>query len=209
MSRRENFIQEALPGISAQSVTLGNLDIPPVQLPKTPNRVEQLVMYKTPTEIMKEYIPLRGDMHAGETPDDTWRRKAEESRTGLSGNSRVNSFYGIKEDDPDTLENSIKREGVQNPVTLQTKELSAFSSLRKPSVFGGHHRIATAAKINPDMLVPVEYADTFYDSSTNKRRQGEDPGSPDKPRFPVAKEPTSSSSRKSSSSKKSSSSNKS
>jgi hypothetical protein len=205
VSRKENFIQEALPGIPARSVSSGNVYIPPVHLPKTPKRplVEQLAMYKTPKEIITDYNPLRGDMHGGETPKDTWDRKAEEGRKGLSGNSRVNSFYGVKEDDPDTLENSIRREGVQNPVTIQPKDLT-FGY--RPEVFGGHHRIATANKINPNMLIPVEYADSYSDASTNQRRQGDDPGSPDKPRFPYnAKESTSSSS----SSSKTSSSNKS
>lgn len=176
VSRKDNFIQEALPGIPARSVSSGNVYIPPVRLPKTPKRqpVEQLAMYKTPTEIMKEYVPLKGDMHAGETEQDTWDRKAEESLKGFAGNSRNKAF---SESHPDTLANSIKREGVQNPVTLQTKDLSVFNM---PSqVYGGHHRIATAAKINPDMLVPVTYADSFSGASTNARNQGYDPRFPD------------------------------
>ena len=204
MSRKENFIQEAFPGMPARYVTSGNAYRPRgvEEEPEENTSVEQLAMYKTPKEIMSEYNPLRGDIRSGETPKDTWKRKAEEGRTGLSGNSRIDSFYGVKEDDPDTLENSIKREGVQNPVTIQPKDLT-FGY--RPEVFGGHHRIATANKINPNMLVPVEYAESFTDASTNKRRQGDDPGSPDKPRFPYnAKGPTaSSSSSKSSSSNKS------
>jgi hypothetical protein len=183
MSRKGNFIQEALPGMPARYVTSGPAYIPPFQLPRTPKRprVEQLAMYKTPKEIMKEYVPLKGDMRSGETTDDTWARKAKESRTGLSGNSRIEAF---SEESPDTLANSIKREGVQNPVTLQTKDLSAFNM---PSeVFGGHHRVATAAKINPNMLVPVTYADSFSGASTNARNHGDDP------RFPVEQKQASS-----------------
>jgi hypothetical protein len=204
VSRRENFIQEALPGVPEPArVRNYPYEAASYEEDKDTPAVEQLAMYKTPKEIITDYNPLRGDMHGGETPKDTWKRKAEEGRTGLSGNSRINSFYGVKEDDPDTLENSIKREGVQNPVTIQPKDLT-FGY--RPEVFGGHHRIATANKINPNMLIPVEYADKFDDASTNQRRQGDDPGSPDKPRFPYnAKEPSSSSS----SSSKTSSSNKS
>ena len=184
MSRKGNFIQEALPGIPARSVSSGNVYIPPVQLPKTPKEqpVEQLAMYKTPTEVMSEYDPLKGDVRAGESHRMTWNRKAEEGRTGLSGNSRMDAF---SEESPDTLANSIKREGVQNPVTLQTKELSALSIFgARPQVFGGHHRVATASKIDPDMLIPVTYADSFSGASTNARRQGDDP------RFPVAAKTT-------------------
>jgi hypothetical protein len=176
VSRKGNFIQEALPGMPARYVTSGNAYIPPVRLPKTPKRkpVEQLAMYKTPAEVMSEYDPLKGDVRVGESHRMTWNRKAEEGRTGLSGNSRMDAF---SVDSPDTLANSIKREGVQNPVTLQVKDLSIFET--RPQVFGGHHRIATAAKINPDMLVPVTYADSFSGASTNTRKQGDDP------RFPV------------------------
>lgn len=171
----------------ARYVTSGPSYIPPVRLPRTSKRapVEQLAMYKTPKEILSEYNPLRGDIRGGETPKDTWKRKADEGRKGLSGNSRNEAF---SVDSPDTLENSIRREGVQNPVTIQPKDLT-FGY--RPEVFGGHHRIATANKINPDMLIPVEYADRFDDASTNRRRQGADPGSLDKPRFPT--EPRSSS----------------
>jgi hypothetical protein len=204
MSRKDTFIQEAIPGIPEPARVRNYPDESAFyEEEQDAPAVEQLAMYKTPKEIITDYNPLRGDIHGGETPKDTWRRKAEEGRTGLSGNSRVNSFYGVTEDDPDTLENSIKREGVQNPVTLQSKDLKYGY---RPEVFGGHHRIATANKINPNMLIPVEYADTFTDASTNQRRQGDDPGSPDKPRFPYnAKGPASSSP----SSSKSSSSNKS
>jgi hypothetical protein len=200
MSRRENFIQEALPGIPEPArVTKYPYESASYEEPDTP-AVEQLAMYKTPAEVMSEYDPLKGDIRPGESARMTWRRKAEEGRIGLSGNSRVEAF---SESHPDTLENSIKREGVQNPVTLQFKDLTYGY---RPQIFGGHHRIATANKINPDMLIPVDYAWGFTDASTNDRRQGDDPGSPDKPRFPydIDREPApSSSSNKSSSSSKS------
>ena len=194
MSRNETFIQEALPGMPARYVTSGNAYTPPVraQRPSPKPPVEQLAMYKTPQEIMSEYNPLKGDMHGFESVSDTWSRKAREGRTGLSGNSRNEAF---SESHPDTLANSIKREGVQNPVTLQTKDLT-FGM--RPEVFGGHHRIATANKINPNMLVPVSYAESFSGASTNQRRQGDDP------RFPV--EAKTAQSTESSSSKKTSSS---
>jgi hypothetical protein len=181
VSRKSNFIQEALPGMPARYVTSGPAYIPPVRLPKTPKRkpVEQLAMYKTPKEIMSEYNPLKGDIRGGETPKDTWKRKADEGRTGLSGNSRNEAF---SVDSPDTLENSIRREGVQNPVTLEPKDLT-FGY--RPEVFGGHHRIATANKINPDMLIPVTYSNTLAGADTYN------PNTPDDPRFPVAQKKTS------------------
>lgn len=189
MSRRESFIQETLPGIPEPArVRNEPYEAAYYEEDKDTPAVEQLAMYKTPKEIITDYNPLRGDIHGGETPTDTWRRKAEEGRKGLSGNSRNEAF---SEDSPDTLENSIRRDGVQNPVTLQPKDLTYGY---RPEVFGGHHRIATASKVDPNMLIPVEYADTFTQASTNQRKQGDDPGSPDKPRFPYKQKTTSSSS---------------
>lgn len=189
MSRRESFIQETLPGIPEPArVRNEPYEAAYYEEDKDTPAVEQLAMYKTPKEIITDYNPLRGDIHGGETPKDTWRRKAEEGRKGLSGNSRNEAF---SEDSPDTLENSIRRDGVQNPVTLQPKDLTYGY---RPEVFGGHHRIATASKVDPNMLIPVEYADTFTQASTNQRKQGDDPGSPDKPRFPYKQKTTSSSS---------------
>jgi hypothetical protein len=189
VSRRESFIQETLPGIPEPArVRNEPYEAAYYEEDKDTPAVEQLAMYKTPKEIITDYNPLRGDIHGGETPTDTWRRKAEEGRKGLSGNSRNEAF---SEDSPDTLENSIRRDGVQNPVTLQPKDLTYGY---RPEVFGGHHRIATASKVDPNMLIPVEYADTFTQASTNQRKQGDDPGSPDKPRFPYKQKTTSSSS---------------
>jgi hypothetical protein len=189
VSRRESFIQETLPGIPEPArVRNEPYEAAYYEEDKDTPAVEQLAMYKTPKEIITDYNPLRGDIHGGETPKDTWRRKAEEGRKGLSGNSRNEAF---SEDSPDTLENSIRRDGVQNPVTLQPKDLTYGY---RPEVFGGHHRIATASKVDPNMLIPVEYADTFTQASTNQRKQGDDPGSPDKPRFPYKQKTTSSSS---------------
>jgi hypothetical protein len=202
VSRKDTFIQETLPGM-LEPIRQSAPYVPPAPWRYDPEykKPEQLAMFKTPKEIMDAYDPLKGDMRPGESARMTWRRKAEEGRIGLSGNSRVEAF---SEESPDTLENSIKQTGVQNPVTLQTKDF--YNSFSKPQIFGGHHRIATAAKINPDMLIPVEYAETFDDASTNRRKQGDDPGSPDAPRFPydIDREPApSSSSSKSSSSNKS------
>lgn len=174
MARKEHFVQEAFPGMLKGSalgiVSKGRRVKKDTETPP----VEQLVMYKTPTEIMGEYDPLEGDMELGETPKNTWDRKAKESLTGFSGNSRNLAFH---QSHPDTLANSIKRDGVQNPVTLEPRNLDDIQD--RPQVFGGHHRIAIASKINPNMLIPVSYSDTLRHASTYTRKQGHDP------RFPV------------------------
>jgi hypothetical protein len=45
---------------------------------------------------------------------------------------------------------SIKKIGVQEPVTIVHRK-------RAPVLWEGHHRIASAMDVNPNMLIPVEH----------------------------------------------------
>lgn len=55
-----------------------------------------------------------------------------------------------------SLEDSIRQEGVLDPVELE------FTSPRGgPMLSNGHHRVAVAHKINPKSWVPVEYDDPW------------------------------------------------
>ena len=125
-------------------------------------RSGQLPMFLTPKEIQDNYYPLPGDyLGPGETRDELWKRKAKEAREGSAGDARVRTTK-------ETLAQSIAREGVRNPVTLGT-EADALRGADKPFVFGGHHRIAAAREINPNMLIPVTNSDTFRSSTTAKK----------------------------------------
>lgn len=68
-----------------------------------------------------------------ETDDEGWDRKADEAR--MSG-----------------LTDRIASEGVRNPVLLSDKPDETTSH-----VMNGHHRIAAAEEIDPNMEVPVAY----------------------------------------------------
>jgi hypothetical protein len=55
----------------------------------------------------------------------------------------------------DTLYENIKKEGVKSPISLRLK---SFSNLPGPQINDGHHRIASAHDIDPNMEVPVRYS---------------------------------------------------
>ena len=172
---------------------------------------EQLKMFMTPKEIMKDYDPLGGDRHEipvdhlddpnayrVETNEEVWDRKSEEAHLskdeyneirgvqsrgtftsmwsklhgdGMTGgpgpepeeqtghtssyilrkdswNDKVHQFIDDNIDfhskDKTSIADSIRKSGVQSPVRLGPTKVT-----------GGHHRIAAANTINPDMLIPV------------------------------------------------------
>jgi len=162
MARNSEFQQGTLPGVSAAGQPLnivpGSL-IKKVQA-KAASTPEQLAMWKTAGDITTEYEPLEGDVHPGESAEDVWARKAMEANFGSPGNSR-SATSG------ETLAQSIKREGIKHPVTLQFKDAAGEDM---PTIFGGHHRIAASLYDNPDNLVPVTYSDDMRMSTTRGRR---------------------------------------
>ena len=53
------------------------------------------------------------------------------------------------------LHDSIKTHGVQDPINIEF-----FSRDHDDTVISdGHHRVASAFNINPDMIIPIEYGD--------------------------------------------------
>lgn len=96
-----------------------------------------------------EFVPLyTNDSYYPSQPDydRTWGDKLEESKNwtlyeGRSGRERVAK----------PIYPSIEKSGVKSPVVLDSGE----GELPLASILNGHHRIAAAADINPDMEVPV------------------------------------------------------
>jgi len=161
------FKQDTLPGISAVrqplNVVSGDL-IAKVEAKRIP---EQLNMWKTAGEIVSNYRPLGGDFHPGETAEDVWARKGREASEGSPGNSRSRTTG-------ETLAQSIKREGIKHPVTLQYIDAAESDGEDTPTIFGGHHRIAASLLDNPDNLVPVTYSPQLkYATTRNRRNRGE------------------------------------
>ena len=133
----------------------------PAAKSKNPNAPEQLAIWKTAKEIKRNYQPLPGDIGRGENAQDMWMRKADEANNGSPGDAR-------KLTNKETLTESIRRNGIKNPVTLQYK---AEAGKAQPMVMGGHHRIAAAHYIGDNTLVPVQYAEDPSRSNTLFKRK--------------------------------------
>lgn len=109
-------------------------------------------MFMTGPEIKENYDPNYWDKQGMESSDALWARKGFEAKLG-SASATANK----PSNDTDTLERSVRRGGVKNPIIL-----NEFSRTRddesKPEVRDGHHRVAIASQINPNMLLPVEHS---------------------------------------------------
>ena len=83
--------------------------------------------------IFEKYQPSDEDrLNPSESDDELWSRKK--------------AFAGAK-----GLEKDIRKNGIRVPVSLGYE----YGSQSKPQIWGGHHRLAVARSINPDMEVPV------------------------------------------------------
>lgn len=98
---------------------------------------KQLKLFMTARELM--------DMPAGDDLEE-WRPMSQNE----------NLFREkLGESISDSLFQSIKEEGVKEPVTLDF-----FSREHDNTVISdGHHRVASAFTANPDMIIPIEYGD--------------------------------------------------
>lgn len=115
---------------------------------------DQLKMFMTPKEIMsshENWDRLPND------PDGSklYARKLHEAKTEPTPEANKYEIWAAGKSDfigPQipptyrTLYESIKAEGVKNPVHLSPNY-----------VVGGHHRIAAANDIDPNMLIPVKH----------------------------------------------------
>ena len=111
-------------------------------------------MFMTGNEIKSNYRPNMFDLGSNETNDELWSRKLQESR----GGNEHNTNYSVEENvgnatGAKSLYESVKAEGIKTPVRLTEFRIGgAF-----PQVRDGHHRIASAASANPEMMIPIEY----------------------------------------------------
>jgi hypothetical protein len=90
---------------------------------------------------------LRGPWAHPETDEQMYQRKLDEAtntkRGKVVGRGRVVSLPTLTED--------IKAKGVTHPIALGQHE----SPSGRPSIAGGHHRVAVMQHLNPDQLLPV------------------------------------------------------
>ena len=156
MARKEHFVQEAFPGM-LKGTALGIVSKSNRVLPTPPNLTNELrqgnrPMFMTGPEIMHNYDPNYWDKSPSESNDDLWARKLHESKRG----SFHDTNYILRDGETSSLEESVRNSGVRKPIFL-----GEFSKTRnnssKPEVKNGHHRVAVASSIDPNMLLPVDH----------------------------------------------------
>ena len=127
---------------------------------------EQLRMFIPAGELTSAVLttkgPLKGDFVPGDFepgPDfdyaGTWRRKLKESH------KPADLYYD------DSRYDAVATEGVTKPIQLMhSSQRAGFRGNRQRAageehwvIVDGHHRIAAASDIDPQMEVPVEYPD--------------------------------------------------
>jgi len=132
----------------------------------------------SPTEVkdeLKFHLEHGNKATVKSVTKDLWMQKLDESQIemepgGALGDARLLKKYsrskGSKEEH-DNLYDSVADHGVINPVTLGFS--SIFTSNRRNPLFGGkknyiiggHHRVAAANDINPNMEVPIRYHESY------------------------------------------------
>lgn len=113
-------------------------------------RGEQLSMFM-PAKTLRGMRPHLGDIEA-ET--EAWGDYQEPGEAGPGMRNKKRFMWQVKleeSNDFDDLYGSIAQEGVHTPVVVQHYGKS------KTRLAEGHHRVAAAYNINPNMEVPVEH----------------------------------------------------
>lgn len=104
---------------------------------------KQLKLFMTARELMQ---------HPAGDDTEHWR-PMEQNRELF--NEKLGEALDFGDEGEEPLYDSIKEHGVQEPINLDfvSKEDNT------PVISDGHHRIAAAYAVNPDMFIPIEYAD--------------------------------------------------
>lgn len=115
----------------------------------------QLPMFMTAHEIQMNVTPGDYFSHMDRDQASMWDRKLNESNdTASPTNNRLRLDYNGdwrsgNDDDSKTLTESIAKHGVNHPVeVLHERDGESY-------LIEGHHRVAAAASISPDYLIPV------------------------------------------------------
>jgi hypothetical protein len=113
---------------------------------------EQLSMF-LPAKVLRGMRPHMGDIEMEDYERNQYVDTEDELDLNRSLKEKKRHMWQVKLDEShdDNLYDSIASEGVHTPVPIQHYGKS------KTRLAGGHHRVAAAYDINPDMEVPVEH----------------------------------------------------
>ena len=111
----------------------------------------QLAMFVPAKEIVEKWG--LADQMLGQSRASVWKTKIKESKIG-----GVSSTHGARAtpQDPSTHYESIRAEGIKNPVEGH-QHTNVGEGLRPGLLGQGHHRVAAAYDIDPDTEVPVKW----------------------------------------------------
>ena len=112
---------------------------------------KQLAMYMTAKEL-KEGVNQSADP-GGRYMDHLWDYKLTEAKTGAIRNAR---YRPTRKRKGNTLYESIEKEGVRKPVEVVHHLQDSKYYKKGMQLSEGHHRVAAAYAINPNMIIPVE-----------------------------------------------------
>jgi hypothetical protein len=105
---------------------------------------EQLAMFMPAHEIRS--------MTGEKSPDRQWFHMPFGNRLHTNGRETANQMWErkAKEAKSERLTSSVKKKGVQKPVRM-------VPFMGKHILLDGHHRVAAAHSLDPNMLVPVQH----------------------------------------------------
>lgn len=109
----------------------------------------QLSMF-LPAKVLRGMRPHMGDIEAETEAWDDYKEPGV-SGPGMRKKKQFMWQNKLEESSDDDLYDSIASEGVHTPVPIQ------HYGKNKTRLAGGHHRVAAAYDINPDMEIPVEH----------------------------------------------------
>ncbi len=134
------------------------IDLPFFEVDREWNRVEE------GEDVDAEDTTLYNDGFGGtitfieEDDEQFWDRKLDESHK-VAPETRPDGTRRYVGDDEPSLSDDIKESGqVKMPVKLENRDYSLGTMQR---IRQGHHRIAAANEINPDMEIPVRHIDDW------------------------------------------------
>jgi ParB-like chromosome segregation protein Spo0J len=112
----------------------------------------QLSMF-LPAKVLRGMRPHMGDIEMEDYERNQYVETEDELDFNRSLKDKKRHMWQVKLDEShdDDLYSSIASEGVHEPVPIQ------HYGKNKTRLAGGHHRVAAAYDINPDMEIPVEH----------------------------------------------------
>lgn len=127
---------------------------------------KQLKLFMTAGELMDHPAGDSEDWAPLSSNKGLYRQKVDESFDG----SEDLTHGSIADDNELTLYDSVKQKGVQTPIELDFVSKDDDT----PIISDGHHRIAIANHINPNMYIPVnytDYGDSWFNLGIDPRKE--------------------------------------